>query len=91
MTASFWSEYGIVFRVALGVIGTLAGLAWAGLGISALRYMENADEHDRVYGWTLWWFVSEQRYSEPGRRLCQFGWAAFAIGLASWLGVYALK
>ncbi len=68
------------------LLGSIAGFAWAILGICALKYLPSASEHDRVYGWSLWWFVGESRYVGRGKHLCQLGWLAFIVALASWLG-----
>jgi len=85
------TDYGQVLGIALAFIGTGAGLCWAYLGITALKYLPDADEHDRVYGWTLWWFMEEARYTEPGKQLCHYGWLSFAVSLGAWLGWFALK
>ncbi len=49
------------------------------LGIAALKHLSNATEHDRVVGWTLWWFLEAARYDETGKQLCQRGAAVFAL------------
>jgi hypothetical protein len=73
------------------VLGSIAGLAWAVLGVCALKYLPSASEDDRTYGWSLWWFVDGARYVGRGKRLCQLGWLAFIVALASWLGWALLR
>ena len=68
------TDYKRVLSIILALVGTGAGLAWALLGITALKYLPGANEHDRVAGWTLWWFIQEDRYTTHGKRLCQYGW-----------------
>jgi hypothetical protein len=85
------AEYKYVLSIILAFVGTVAGLAWAFLGVSALKYLPDSDEHDRVYGWTLWWFVREERYAAHGKRLCRYGWLSFGVGLAAWLGWFAMR
>jgi hypothetical protein len=80
----------ISVQVALAVIGSLAGIAYAGLGIAALRHLPSADSTDRVFGWSLWWFAESSRYTAEGKALCRKGAIAFAVALASWLAWFAV-
>lgn len=56
-------------QIALAVIGSLAGIAYAGLGVAALKHLPNADSSDRVFDWSLWWFVEPSRYTAQGQAL----------------------
>jgi hypothetical protein len=78
-------------HAALAVIGTLAGLAYAGLGIAASRHLHSATAVDRVAGWSLWWFVESGRYSPRGQALCRLGAVAVAVGLISWVAWFVLR
>lgn len=73
------------FQVALALVGTLAGIAYAGFGIVALKHLASANTSDRAVGWSLWWFTEASRYTAPGQALCRKGAVAFVLALASWL------
>lgn len=78
-------------QIALAVIGSLAGVAYVGLGIAALKHLPGADSIDRVIGWSLWWFAEPSRYTPQGQVLCRKGGVAFAVALASWLAWFAVQ
>lgn len=71
--------------VTFAVLGTIAGLCYAGLGIAALSHMPASDEHDRVGSWSLWWWLERGKYDEEGKRLCRKGAWVFAFGTACWV------
>ena len=77
-------------QLALGAVGSFAGIAYAALGIAALKHLPRADETDRTVGWSLWWFLEYRRYTPDGQRLCIRGAALFATGAACWLAAYLL-
>lgn len=58
----------------------------SGLGIAATKQLLKPSEGDRVYGWTLWWFLDRNRYNEAGQRLCLVGGVVFVAAVASWVG-----
>ena len=74
----------------LGSIGTFAGLAYAGLGIAALKHLPRATETDQTVGWTLWWFTESDSYDGVGRVLCRVGGFMLLLGIASWIGAFVL-
>jgi hypothetical protein len=74
-----------LLSASLIALGIACGLLYAGLGIAALRHLPNPGEGDRVYGWTLWWFLQKGRYTPAGQRLCRFGGVTFAVGALAWL------
>ena len=78
-------------QLALAVAGTAAGLAYALLGIAALKHLSQPSEVDRVVGWSLWWFTEQGRYNARGQSLCRRGAVAFAIGAACWLSWFFLQ
>ena len=78
-------------QVALAVIGSLAGIAYAALGVAALKHLPHADSSDRVFGWSLWWFAESSRYTAQGQALCRKGGIAFAVALVSWLAWFAVQ
>ena len=63
----------------------MAGLVYAGLGISALKHIAHASQAEQLMGWTLWWWLESARYDKYGQRLCHVGAWVFAIGAACWL------
>lgn len=91
MAQAFLAEHASKLQVLLGIGGSMAGIAWAVLGIRALSHLKDADEDDRTYGWTLWWFLNKHRYTEAGQELCNRGQLAAVIGSVCWLAFYALQ
>ena len=75
-------------QVAFALAGSMAGLAYALLGLSALRHLPSASETERSVGWSLWWFLNYRSYKPEGQRLCIGGGALFALGAACWLAAY---
>ena len=73
----------LIFAFAL--VGSVAGAAYAVLGIWALKHRVDATESDRTVGWTLWWFAESRKYTERGRNLCRLGGGLFLLGALSWL------
>jgi hypothetical protein len=73
---------------AFGALGSLAGVAYAILGVVALKHLAEPTQLDRNVGWSLWWFVEERRYANEGRRLCRFGGVLFSLGALSWLAAF---
>jgi hypothetical protein len=72
--------------------GTISGLVYSFLGISALKHLSRATEIDRTVGWSLWWWLEAKRYDEEGQRLCRVGSWVFTVGAVSWLlAVYFWK
>jgi hypothetical protein len=57
----------------------VAGAYYCALGVSALRHLPEATEVDRVVGWTLWWFLEQDRYDDTGKQLCRRGSTVFAL------------
>lgn len=74
-----------VLAVVLALVGTVAGLVYSFLGILALKYLPDADETDRVAGWTLWWWLDGERYDPEGQRLCKLGGWVFGVGAGCWV------
>lgn len=74
-----------VAAATLAIVGTLSGLVCAVLGLSAVKYLSEATETDRVAGWTMLWFFDRKRYSKRGQALCTLGALAGAIGTVSWI------
>ena len=91
MVVALLAEHATKLQVLLGIGGSLAGIAWAVLGLRALSYLKDANEEDRTYGWTLWWFFNRHRYTEPGQDLCNRGLLAAFLSVACWLAVYGLQ
>lgn len=76
----------------LAAIGTISGLVYSFLGMSALKHLSGATEVDRTVGWSLWWWLEAKRYDAEGQRLCRVGSAVFAVGAVAWLlAVYLWK
>jgi len=80
-----------IAQVIVGVVATALGLYYAFLGIAAIKYLRNADQVDKVVGWTLWWCFDTERYAEEGRRLCKRGQVVAFASIALWIAVYAVK
>jgi hypothetical protein len=78
-------------QLALALTGSVAGIAYALLGLSALRHLANTTESEKAVGWSLWWFLEYRRYTPEGQRLCVRGGALFALGAACWLAAYMLS
>jgi hypothetical protein len=75
----------------LAVVGTLAGLVYAILGITAARHRKDAataSEVDRTINWSLWWFLEKDQYDARGQRLCDLGAITAVIGAAAWVFWY---
>jgi hypothetical protein len=75
----------------LVVIGVLAGLAYAMLGITAARHRKDAAtalEAGRTINWALWWFLEKNQYDARGQRLCDFGAIMAVICAAAWVFWY---
>ena len=62
-----------IAQVIVGAMATALGLYYAFLGISAIKYLRNADQADKAVGWTLWWCFDTERYAQEERRLCKTG------------------
>ncbi len=75
----------------LGVLGAVAGLIYASLGIIALRHLPDATEVDKTVGWTLWWFVERRRYTPAGQRLCTYGAITAMAATGCWLAWAGLR
>ena len=71
--------------ILFAVLGTVAGLLYAALGLSARKYLSDAAAADRMVGWSLWWFAERGRYAPRGQRLCTFGAVAFSVGALAWV------
>lgn len=74
MAASMW----------LGLLGSICGIAYAVLGIFALKHLPDADELDRTVGWTLWWWLDRNRYSPAGKKLCNLGAVLMVLAMFFW-------
>jgi hypothetical protein len=75
----------------LAFVGTLAGLGYAALGAIAERHVlptEGGSRHDKLFQWSLWWWVERQRYTPAGRRLCDVGGVLFALASSCWVFWY---
>lgn len=67
------------------IIGIVCGLAYAALGIAAAKYMHHSTYIDKYVGWSLWWFLEREKYSDRGKKYCTIG-AIFAFsGGTSWV------
>jgi hypothetical protein len=81
-------------QMLLAVVGGLAGLAYAILGITAARHRKDAataSEVDRTINWSLWWFIEKDRYDAHGQRLCSLGAVTAVICAAAWVLRYFLQ
>jgi hypothetical protein len=89
---STWATWGATdVQMLLAVIGALAGIAYAILGVTATRHRKDSatmSEVDRTINWSLWWFIEKDRYDARGQRLCNLGAVAAAICAAAWLFWY---
>jgi hypothetical protein len=74
--------------IGLGGIATLLGIYYSFLGISAIKYLRCADQVDKAVGWTLWWCLDIERYSEEGQKLCKKGQVAALTSIVLWFAVY---
>jgi hypothetical protein len=72
-------------QLALATVGTLSGLAYAGLGVAASKHLAQCSAPDRAVGWSLWWFVESSRYAAQGQVLCLRGAVAFVVCAVSWV------
>jgi hypothetical protein len=72
-------------------IGTILGIAYAILGMRAVRHLQHADQIDKAVGWSLWWCLESKRYDNEGRRLCKQGQLLALTAGVLWLAVYAIK
>ena len=77
----------------LAAFGTVAGLVYFGLGLSASsqRNDRTASASDKFVGATLLWSLDREGYDEEGRRLCRLGNMTSGIALACWLGFAVLR
>lgn len=78
-------------QIFVATLATAFGIYYAFLGIAAVKYLRNGDETDKAVGWTLWWCVDANRYSEGGQRLCKKGLVVALVSIVLWISVYAVK
>jgi hypothetical protein len=72
----------------LGCLAAALGLWYAALGISAIKHLRDADEMDKVVGWSLWWCLDLKRYDDEGQRICKHGLAIAVASILLWILVY---
>ena len=73
-------------QMLLALIGTVAGVIYAILGITAIKHIKDGPTStDKAVGWSLWWWIERQRYDSRGQKICSIGGVVFAIGVASWV------
>lgn len=72
------------------IVGTILGLIYSLLGLTAIKYLIESDEIDKYVGWTLWWCYEKNRYSQPGKILCNYGIITSSLAVISWAMVYFL-
>ena len=74
-------------------VGTLAGLAYWGLGVAASsHFRDNAiGDSDRVLSTGMLWSLASGRYEAQGQKLCTMGNVALAIAIASWVAWAVLR
>lgn len=77
----------------LAAFGTVAGLVYFGLGLSAASHRNDPTESasDKLVGATLLWSLDREGYDQEGRRLCRLGNMTSGIALACWLGWAVLR
>lgn len=74
----------------LGLLGSVCGVAYAVLGIFALKHLPDADELDRTVGWTLWWWLERNRCSPEGKKLCNVGAVLMVLAMFFWTVAFFL-
>jgi len=74
-----------LLAILLALAGSAAGLAYAVLGITALRHLPGATQADRAVGWSLWWWSEAERYDDEGKRLCRRGGLLFGAAALCWV------
>ena len=74
-------------------VGTLAGLAYWGLGIAASSHFRSKaiSDSDRVLSTGMLWSLASGRYEAQGRKLCAMGNVALGIAVASWVAWAVLR
>jgi hypothetical protein len=78
-------------QIIMGSLASALGVYYAVLGLTAIKYLHNADQVDKAVGWTLWWCLDLARYEEKGQRLCKQGQLVALSSIALWVAVYATK
>lgn len=77
-----------MLQIVVAFIATALGLYYAALGFSAIKHLRSADQIDKAIGWSLWWCLDQDRYSEQGRKLCKKGLLVALASIALWIVVY---
>jgi hypothetical protein len=77
-------------QITLMIAGSILGLIYSALGISAIRYLIESNEIDRSVGWTLWWCYEQKRYSQQGKKLCKYGIVTSSLAITCWVAVYLM-
>lgn len=67
------------------VVGIACGLAYAALGITAIKHMPYPKYFDKYVGWSLWWFLERDKYGDGGKKYCTIGTIVAFAGWASWV------
>lgn len=79
----------------LAVLGSLSGLYYFGLGISAGHHLQNAERAkslgERLLLASFFWSFEPGQFQDQGRRICRKGRWVAAVAAASWVGWGAWK
>lgn len=77
----------------LFAVGTLAGLAYWGLGFAASSHFKDKaiGDADRFFSTAMLWSLASGRYETQGRKRCAMGNIALMIAAASWIGWAVLR
>ena len=73
----------MIDQTVLIIFGVICGLAYAFLGIAVTKHMSHPTYFDKYIGWSLWWFLERERYSEKGKKYCDIGMMLAVAGTAS--------
>lgn len=70
-------------------VGTILSLAYAILGIFAIRHIEDKKERDASrFSWAFWWWVNQKKYDPKGKRMCNIGLAIFIAMIITWFNFF---
>jgi hypothetical protein len=77
----------------LAALGTLAGLAYWGLGIAAASHFKNKkiSTSDRFISTMMLWSLSFGSYELEGQKLCSRGNIALIVAVVSWVSWFMLR
>ena len=74
-------------------VGTLAALAYWGLGLAASSHFKDKviSDSDRFLSTGMLWSLASGRYEAQGQKLCTMGNLALAISIVSWVAWAVLR